>query len=126
MANESFAAIANKSPEIFEVISKSVKFCSYFVYPNNFYGGSIGSRNTLHFYPHGFEILSKEIPIAGSIAERMLTGLSEGKLVPPEIMADRYVFYRIPEFLQSYLDYKPKEINLPLLPFERNSFKKLH
>ena len=39
-------------------------------------------------------------------------------------MADRYVFYRIPEFLQSYLDYKPKEINLPLLPFERNSFKK--
>jgi len=90
----------NQDRDIFEVLRQSVEFCSYFVYPNGFYGGSLGSRNTQHFYPYGFEILAQEIPIAAAIAEMMLQALSEGKLVPPEIMSDRYVFYRVPEFLQ--------------------------
>ncbi len=30
------------------------------------------------------------------------------KLVPPEIMSDRYVFYRVPEFLLAFLDYTPR------------------
>ncbi|MBM4431412.1 MAG: hypothetical protein FJ026_13875, partial [Chloroflexi bacterium] len=83
----------NPDPDILEVLRQSVEFCSYFVYPNGFYGGSLGSRNTLHFYPHGFEILAGKIPLAAAVAERMLQALAEGKLVPPEIMSDRYVFY---------------------------------
>ena len=43
---------------------------------NKFYAGTIGSRQTLHFYPHGFEIMSHEIPLAGAMAEKMLEGLS--------------------------------------------------
>ena len=96
----------NPDPEIFKVIEQSIKFCSYFTYPNGFYGGSTGSRNTLHFYPHGFEIMTDVINIAGSVADKMLEGLSTDKLVPPEIMSDRYVVYRVPEYLQSYLDYQ--------------------
>ena len=80
----------NPDPDIFEVLRQSVEFCSYFVYPNGFYGGSLGSRNTLHFYPHGFEILAQRVPLAAAIAERMLQALPEGKLVSPEIMSDRY------------------------------------
>ncbi len=109
----------NPEPEIFEVLKKSVEFCSYFVYPNGFFAGSIGSRNTLHFYCHGFEILAEKIPMAAAIAEKMLIGLSEGKLVPPEIMSDRYLFYRVPEFLQAYVDYTPRPASLPELPYER-------
>jgi hypothetical protein len=60
----------NPDPEILEVLKQSVEFCSYFVYPNGFFAGSMGSRNTLHFYAHGFEILSDKIPMAGSIAEK--------------------------------------------------------
>ena len=89
----------NKDKEIFEVCKKSIETCSYFVYPNGFYAGSIGSRNTLHFYTHGFEIFSKEIPIASSIKMKMLQALSQDKLVPPEIMSDRYLFI---EFLNCY------------------------
>ncbi|MEW6740172.1 MAG: hypothetical protein AB1325_09750 [Nitrospirota bacterium] len=114
----------NPSPEILEVLKQSVEFCSYFVYPNGFYAGSAGSRNTLHFYPHGFEILSDKIPLAASIAEEMLNSLSEYKLVPPEIISDRYVVYRVPEFLQAYLDYKPRKAQLPPLPFERGAYTK--
>lgn len=113
---------SNPDPEMLEVLRHSVEFSSYFVYPNGFYGGSLGSRNTLHFYPHGFEVMSEEVPLAGAVAERMLEGLAEGKLVPPEIMSDRYVFYRVPEFLLAYLDHAPRPDELPPLPYERESF----
>lgn len=110
-------------PEIFEVLRQSVEFASYFVYPNGFYAGSLGSRNTLHFYPHGFEILADKIPLAAAVAERLLTALGEDKLVPPEIISDRYVVYRVPEFLQAYLDAKPRPAELPPLPYQRPPFQ---
>ena len=109
----------NKDPEVRRVLEESVSFSSYFVYPNGFYAGSIGSRNTLHFYPHGYEILADEIPLAGAVAEKMLEGLSEDKLVPPEIMSDRYVFYRVPEFLLAWLDCKPRNTQGAQLPYQK-------
>ena len=109
----------NPDWEIFDILKQSIEFCSYFVYPNGFYAGSMGSRNTLHFYPHGFEMLSHKIPLAGAVAEKMLVALKKGKLVPPEIISDRYVFYRVAEFLQSYIDYTPRSENLPELPYEK-------
>ncbi|NJN68000.1 MAG: methyltransferase domain-containing protein [Chloroflexaceae bacterium] len=108
--------------ELLRVIQQSVEFSSYFVYPNGFYAGSMGSRNTLHFYPHGYEIVARAIPLAAAMAEKMLRSLSEGKLVPPEIISDRYVVYRVPEFLQAYLDYTPRPAELPPLPYEREPF----
>lgn len=112
----------NRSPEILEVLRQAVEFAAYFVYPNGFYAGSLGSRNTLHFYPHGFEILTPEIPLAGAIAEKMLAALGENKLVPPGIISDRYVVYRTPEFLQAYLDYGGRAASLPPVPYERAPF----
>ncbi len=109
--------------EMKKVLEQAVNFASYFVYPNGYYAGSMGSRQTLHFYPHGFEILAPEIPLAAAVAERMLRGLSEGALVPPEIMADRYFLYRAPEFLQAYLDYAPRSDHLPSLPYQREPFR---
>lgn len=114
---------SNPDPEIRKVLEESVKFSAYFVYPNGFYAGSAGSRNTLHFYPHGYEILGKEIPLANAIAQKMLKGLSEDKLVPPEIISDRYVFYRVPEFLLAYIDYTEKQDNAPALPYEQDDFE---
>ena len=111
---------------IYKVIQKAIEFSSYFVYPNGFYAGTIGSRQTLHFYPHGYEIFSQEIPLAAAVADKMLIGLKEGKLVPPEIQADRYFLYRIPELLQAYLDYKPRSENLPKVPHEREPFDKYY
>ncbi len=112
----------NPDPAILKVLQESTAFSAYFVYPNGFYAGSMGSRNTLHFYPHGYEVISKEVPLAKSVAEKMLKGLSQDKLVPPEIISDRYVVYRVPEFLLAYLDYSTPEKQLPLLPFEQEPF----
>ena len=115
---------SNPDQKIFDILKQSVEFASHFVYPNGFYAGSMGSRNTLHFYPHGFEILAEIIPLAGVVAEKMLLALHKGKLVPPEIISDRYVFYRVPEFLQSYLDYAPRSNHLPELPYEKKELNR--
>lgn len=113
-----------KDERLYNVAKKAIEFSSYFVYPNGFYAGTIGSRQTLHFYSHGYEIFTNDVPLAGAIAEKMLIALGEGKLVPPEIQSDRYFLYRIPEFLLSYLDYKERDENLSLLPYEMEPFDK--
>lgn len=110
--------------DIYRVIKKAIEFSSYFVYPDGFYAGTIGSRQTLHFYPHGYEILSRQIPLAAVIADKMLAGLAEGKLVPPEIQEDRYFLYRIPEFLLSYFEYKERAPADIKIPYERDDFTK--
>lgn len=115
---------AHPTDEMYRVLEQAVDFASYFIYPNGYYGGSMGSRQTLHFYPHGFEILAPEMPLAAAVAERALQGLAKGALVPPEIQADRYFLYRIPEFLQSYLDCKPRAEKLTRVPYERQPFRR--
>jgi len=113
-----------KNNKLLGVLENTIRFTSYFVYPNGSYAGPVGSRQTVHFYPHGYEILSHQIPLAGAVAQKMLEALHNGKLVPPEVMADRYFLYRIPEFLQSYLDYKPRLYPLLRLPYEAKPFAK--
>ena len=112
----------NPDPRILEVIRASIAMCAPFAYPNGFYAGSMGSRNTLHFYCHGFEVMANEVPLAGAVAEHLLQGLSENKLVPPEIISDRYLVYRVPEFLLAYLDYTKRPDPLPELPFRREPY----
>ena len=111
------------SPELLAILREAVDFASYFVYPNGFYAGTLGSMQTLHFYPHGFEVVAHDLPMAGAVAETTLQALSDGKLVPPEIMADRYFIYRIPELLWAYLDHRPRLPKLPLMPHEREAFQ---
>lgn len=105
------------------VCRKAIDFAAYFAYPNGHYAGSMGSRQTLHFYPHGFEIYGgKGNALASAVAERMLRGLADGALVPPEIQEDRYFLYRIPEFLEAWVDWSPRPDPLPPLPYEREPF----
>ncbi|PIR49418.1 hypothetical protein COU79_04985 [Candidatus Peregrinibacteria bacterium CG10_big_fil_rev_8_21_14_0_10_54_7] len=110
-------------PRLKQVMEESVKFLSHFVYPNGFYAGSMGSRQTLHFYSHGCEILAHEMPLAGRVADAMLESLRDGKIVPAEIQSDRYFLYRIPEHLESYIDYGERTSQKVLLPYEREDFR---
>ncbi len=114
----------NRDPRLKKVMEESIEFLSYFVYPNGFYAGSMGSRNTLHFYSHGCELLSKEMPLAGRVADALLQSLHDGKIVPAEIQADRYFLYRIPEHLESFID-AGERTGSAKLPYEREDFSKV-
>lgn len=110
---------------ILEVVEKAIDFSSYFVYPNRYYAGTIGSRQTLHFYTHGYEVFADKFPLARKIADEMLLGLSEGKLVSPEIMPWRYLGYRVQEYLVTYPDYNPVSDESDIqLPHEKAPFMK--
>jgi hypothetical protein len=110
------------SAEIVTLAREAIEFASYFAYPDGHYAGSLGSRQTLHFYPHGMEIFAEQIPLAGALAQRMQEGLASGALVPPAIMPDRYMPWRMAEYLLAYRDARPRAEGLPALPYERASF----
>ncbi|MCC6180131.1 MAG: hypothetical protein IT305_32855 [Chloroflexi bacterium] len=116
--------LCRPSPEIVDLAREAVEFASYFAYPDGHYGGSLGSRQTLHFYPHGVEVLADQIPLAGALAQRMLEGLRGGALVPPTIMPDRYMPWRMAEYLLAYRDARPRSNPLPALPYQREPFRR--
>jgi hypothetical protein len=49
-----------------------VAFAAHFMHPDGSYAGEYGSRNTYHFYPHGFELLAHESTEAVQIADLYL------------------------------------------------------
>jgi len=108
-----------KKDEIFSMLTKSIEFASYFIFPDGSYGGCIGSRGTQHFYPYGFELLSSKLQKATKVALFMRNSLKNGKGgITPDIMADRYFVYRLVEYLDTSLVANPclkedKEVNLP-------------
>ncbi len=108
--------------EMYEVLARSVDFAAHFAFPDGSFAGMPGSRNTQHFYPGGVEIFGKGYLPAAAVAEKMLAALGEGKLVPPEIMSDRYVFYRVPELLLSWIEYASVQEPLPILPYEQPGY----
>lgn len=111
------------SQDIKKVINKAIDFSSYFLYPNGSYAGTIGSRQTLHFYAHGYELQAKENPLAASLAHVAEQSLFNGKIVPPSIQDDRYFTYRIPEFLESFMD-RHRTNNYIKIPYQQNPFTK--
>lgn len=57
---------------LMEPLRRAAEFAAHFMHPDGSYGGEYGSRNTYHFYPHGFELLAAESPAALQVAELYL------------------------------------------------------
>ncbi len=64
---------------VVEPLKKAVDFCRNFMHPDGSYGGEYNSRNTYHYYPHGFEIIAKVCPAAAWMNDRWLEGAANGK-----------------------------------------------
>lgn len=93
-------------------LKKAVDFAWYFMHPDGSYGGEYGSRNTYHFYPHGFELMAPHTEKAGQIADAFLRGVADDKRYHND--DDRMTAHYVYDFLQAYEDYhepRPKPIN---------------
>ena len=64
---------------VVEPLKKVVEFSRNFMHPDGSYGGEYNSRNTYHYYPHGFEVMAKECPAAAWMNDRWLAGAAKGK-----------------------------------------------
>lgn len=96
-----------------EPLKRACDFAWNFSHPDGSYGGEYGSRNTFHFYPHGFELMSPHTPRAGQIADGFIRGAPRGKryINADDRMTAHYVY----NFLQAYDDYcpqRPREASL--------------
>lgn len=89
-----------------EPLRKAVEFAWRFIHPDGSYGGEYGSRNTYHFYPHGFELTARLTPQAGQIVDAFLAGADHGKRYIND--DDRMTAHYVYNFLQAYEDYYPE------------------
>lgn len=86
-------------------VGRAIEFASYFMHPDGSYAGEYGSRNTYHFYPHGFEVFADRFPLAGRIAQTYLErGLPERRRYynDDNRMCAHYVY----DWMQSWLDHQ--------------------
>jgi hypothetical protein len=107
-------------PNVVEPLRRAVEFASHFIHPDGSYGGEYGSRNTYHFYPHGFEWLAPIEPLAGQIADAFLVGMARGRR--GYLDDDRLVCHYVYNYLQAYLDHDPEARSGSLAarpPYER-------
>jgi hypothetical protein len=91
---------------VVEPLRRAVEFASHFVHPDGSYGGEYGSRNTCHFYPHGFELLAAIEPLAGQMADAFLVGMARGRR--GYLDDDRLLCHYVYNYLQAYLDHDPE------------------
>jgi hypothetical protein len=91
---------------LIEPLKRAVEFAAHFMHPDGSYAGEYGSRNTYHFYPHGFEVLSSTSATAGRIAETYLQrAMPERRRYfnDDNRMCAHYVY----DWMQAWLDYNP-------------------
>lgn len=111
----------SENPAILELLNPAVDFCWHFMHPDGSYAGEYGSRNTYHFYPHGFEIMAPHNQRAAQVADHFLT-----HSLPLRTRYynddDRMCGHYLHDWMQSYLDFSPVRAQVPLS--QRNPFRK--
>jgi hypothetical protein len=111
----------SKDETLLGSLEKAVEFATYFMHPDGSYAGEYGSRNTYHFYPHGFEVMSQFFPKAGQVADTYLyRSLPERRRYfnDDNRMCAHYVY----DWIQSWRDYNPERtgtLEQNRGPFER-------
>ncbi len=88
-----------------EPLARAVKFSRAFLHPDGSYGGPYGSRGTMHFYPHGFELLASSSAAAADLADGFLRSLRAGTVACFD--DDRLVAHRLGNLVEAYLDWQP-------------------
>jgi hypothetical protein len=111
----------SQSERLLEPLGRAIDFASYFMHPDGSYAGEYGSRNTYHFYPHGFEVMAARYPTAGRIAQTFLErAMPERRRYynDDNRMCAHYVY----DWMQAWIDWQ-KERQQPLeatrAPFTR-------
>jgi hypothetical protein len=105
----------SQDERLVEPLGRAVDFAAHFMHPDGSYAGEYGSRNTYHFYPHGFEVLAPRYSRAGQIAQSFLTRAMPARTRyynDDDRMAAHYVY----DWMQAWHDWNPERqppIDLP-------------
>ncbi|MBK4731661.1 hypothetical protein JJD41_17570 [Oxynema sp. CENA135] len=89
-----------------QVLEKAIELAAQFVHPDGSYGGEYTSRNTYNFFPHGFEVMGREMPVGLQINDRFLEGLDRG--LSPCYGDDRILGHHTWNYLLAWRDFVPE------------------
>lgn len=92
-----------QSESLTDPLVRASDFAWYYMHPDGSYGGEYGSRNTYHFYPHGFELLAPDCKSAGQIADAFISGIPNDKRYHND--DDRMTAHYVYDFLQAWEDF---------------------
>jgi hypothetical protein len=110
----------NRDSKIHKALIDACDFAHHFMHPDGSYAGEYGSRNTYHFYPHGFELMAPFSQKAGEIADTYLhRGLPDRTRYfnDDDRMAAHYVY----DWIHAWRDYHPNRTGPMELPAETES-----
>jgi hypothetical protein len=94
-----------------EPLLRAIEFAAHFMHPDGSYAGEYGSRNTYHFYSHGFELMAPISDTAARIAETYLRkSLPERRRYFND--DDRMCAHYVYDWMLSWLDYHPERKGL--------------
>lgn len=89
-----------------EPLTRAVDFAWHFMHPDGSYGGEYGSRNTYHYYPHGFEVMAPHSKKAAWMNDMFLEGAARGKRY--QLEDDRMCCHLVYDWLHAWEDYHPE------------------
>lgn len=89
-----------------EPLNRAVAFARLTLHPDDTLGGPHGSRGTLHFYPHGFELLSRANADAADLADACLRSLRSG--AQAQFADDRLYAHGPGGLIEAFLDWSPR------------------
>ena len=87
-------------------LKKAIDFSRNFMHPDGSYGGEYNSRNTYHYYPHGFEVMADACQAAAWMNDRWLAGVANGRRYFND--DSRMIGHLIHNFLAAYRDFSDK------------------
>ncbi|HQB45171.1 MAG TPA: hypothetical protein PLV85_16285, partial [Polyangiaceae bacterium] len=94
-----------------EPLLRAIEFAAHFMHPDGSYAGEYGSRNTYHFYSHGFELMAPYSDTAARIAQTYLQrSLPERRRYFND--DDRMCAHYVYDWMLSWLDYHPERKGL--------------
>jgi hypothetical protein len=84
-------------------LQKAARFAAHFIHPDGTYGGEYGSRNTLNFFPHGFELAGQSDPRLLEVNDRFLEALTAGRT--PCYADDHIIAHHVWNYLLAWRDF---------------------
>ena len=103
----------SNNPAILDLLNPAVDFCWHFMHPDGSYAGEYGSRNTYHFYPHGFEVMAPHNQRAAQVADHFLTH-SLPRRTRYYNDDDRMCAHYLYDWMQASIDFSPVRAATPL------------
>lgn len=87
-------------------LERAVGVAVEFLHPDGTYGGEYGSRNTLNFFPHGFERVGEWLPDALRVNDGFLAGLAADR--QPCYSDDHILGHHAWNYLLAWRDFQPQ------------------